>query len=164
MLLGRPAAAGGHRPGFTVDQDAVMVGTARRGETRDDQVLRRERRQGNVGDEGALRAPPVQPARQRQGVPPAASGWREAGAVDNLFAVSHLILYTTSACSACEEALERILALGDPGVRTLVTRDVADDERLFERYAARVPVLSYGGVELDWPFAEGDMRRLLHGG
>ncbi|MYE12761.1 MAG: glutaredoxin family protein [Gammaproteobacteria bacterium] len=84
--------------------------------------------------------------------------------MDNLFAVTHLILYTTSACSACEEALERILALGDPGVRTLVTRDVADDERLFERYATRVPVLSYRGTELDWPFGECDMRRLLHGG
>lgn len=84
--------------------------------------------------------------------------------MDNLFAVPHLILYTTSACSACEQALERILALADPRVRTLVTRDVAHDERLFERYAARVPVLSYRGAELDWPFAECDMRRLLHGG
>lgn len=84
--------------------------------------------------------------------------------MDNLFAVTHLILYTTSACSACEEALERVLALSDPGVRTLVTRDVAEDERLFERYAVRVPVLSYRGAELDWPFAECDISRLLRGG
>lgn len=141
-----------------------MVRTAECGQAGNDQVPRWERRQWDVGDEGALRAAPVQRVRHGQRVAPPASRWREAGAVDNLFAVAHLILYTTSACSACEEALERILALGDPGVRTLVTRDVADDERLFERYAARVPVLSYRGAELDWPFAERDMRRLLHEG
>lgn len=141
-----------------------MVRTAECGQAGNDQVFRWERREWNVGDEGALGAPPVQRVRHRQRVAPPASRWREAGAVDNLFAVAHLILYTTSACSACEEALERILALADPCVRTLMTRDVADDERLFERYATRIPVLSYRGAELDWPFGECDMRRLLRGG
>ena len=75
-----------------------------------------------------------------------------------------LILYTTAACSACEEALDRVLAFADPRARTLLTHEVADDDDLFEEYGARVPVLSFRGMELDWPFAESDMRRLLDTG
>ena len=56
-----------------------------------------------------------------------------------------------------------MLALADARVRTLVTCEVADDPGLLDRYGARVPVLSYRGAELDWPFAEADMRRLLDG-
>ena len=73
------------------------------------------------------------------------------------------MLYTTSACSACEEALDLVLALADPRVRKLVALDVADDAGLFEQYARRVPVLAYRGMELDWPFDALDMRRLLDG-
>ncbi len=56
-----------------------------------------------------------------------------------------------------------MLALADGRVRTLATREIADDPRLFERYGPRVPVLSYRGAELDWPFDDADMRRLLDG-
>ena len=45
--------------------------------------------------------------------------------------------------------------------RTLRTREVLADDRLFARYAARVPVLRIAGVELDWPFDAEELGRLL---
>ena len=43
----------------------------------------------------------------------------------------------------------------------LTTREVLADDRLFSRYAARVPVLRIGRTELDWPFDAARLRQLL---
>lgn len=39
----------------------------------------------------------------------------------------------------------------------LLAREVTANDALFERYAARVPVLLVDGDEFDWPF---DLQRL----
>ena len=92
--------------------------------------------------------------------------WRECRAVGNLVVVvdcvkPRLVLYTTAACTMCEEALDRLFNMSDPLPRALLTLDVAEDDALFQRYAQRVPVLACGSEELDWPFDEADIRRLV---
>lgn len=82
--------------------------------------------------------------------------------MDNLLVVpAHPILYTTAACSACEAALDLLAALPAAPHRALVAQEVALDDALLRRYGERVPVLAFGGRELDWPFDAGDVMRLF---
>lgn len=85
--------------------------------------------------------------------------------MDNLFAVvpAHPILYTTSACSACEAALDLLAGLPQAPPRTLIAQEVAFDGALMRRYGHRVPVLAVGDRELDWPFDAADVMALLAG-
>ncbi|MCP5179792.1 MAG: glutaredoxin family protein [Pseudomonadales bacterium] len=63
-----------------------------------------------------------------------------------------LILYSTSGCALCEQALELLFALPELHGAGLTVVDVADDDVLAERYGARLPVLAFAGDELDAPF------------
>lgn len=74
---------------------------------------------------------------------------------------AHPILYVTSACTACESALDRLLSMAHPRLLRLAAQEVALNDDLLRRYGARVPVLAYGGRELDWPFGAEDVDRLL---
>ncbi len=82
--------------------------------------------------------------------------------MDNLLPVpAHPILYTTTACSACEAALDLLAALPQAPPLTLVAQEVAFDDDLLRRYGDRVPVLALGSRELAWPFDAGDVMRLF---
>ena len=50
-----------------------------------------------------------------------------------------------------------------PEVRgtALRTVEIADDDRLVERYGERIPVLAVGDQELEWPFAAPDVVRFV---
>lgn len=74
---------------------------------------------------------------------------------------SFLELLVTASCSRCDDALDWLLSMPELAGRTLVTRDVVNDETLLNRYGERVPVLRVGGSELDWPFDAEKLRRAL---
>jgi hypothetical protein len=74
---------------------------------------------------------------------------------------SELILYGTSGCHLCEEALDIIvpvaLAMG-LAVREI---DIAGDEALEHAYGLRIPVLAVKGGELGWPFTTDEVSAFL---
>ena len=65
---------------------------------------------------------------------------------------SELILYGTSCCHLCEQALTRILPVSQALNLKLQEVDIADDTVLAEAYGIRIPVLAFNGLELGWPF------------
>jgi hypothetical protein len=70
-------------------------------------------------------------------------------------------LYATDGCHLCEDAMELLEALSLP-VQYI---DIADDDELSARYGLRIPVLRRDdGAELDWPFAEAEIRRFIAAG
>ena len=72
-----------------------------------------------------------------------------------------LELVVTDSCSRCDDALDALLSMPELRGARLTTREVLADDRLYSRYAARVPVLRIGSIELDWPFDDARLRRLL---
>ena len=73
-----------------------------------------------------------------------------------------LILYSTSACHLCEQALDLLRSL-PASAWTLEEVDISDSDTLFERYGLLIPVLRRDdtGAELNWPFDSRDVARLL---
>lgn len=74
-----------------------------------------------------------------------------------------LILYSTLGCHLCEDA--KTLAwpvLQHFGYR-LNEVDIADDDRLIERYGVRIPVVRRedSTLELGWPFTQEQLAQLL---
>lgn len=66
--------------------------------------------------------------------------------------MKNVILYGTCGCHLCEEALQ-VITNAIYGYSVSVTQvDIADDDRLLERYGLLIPVLSDHGRELHWPF------------
>ena len=66
--------------------------------------------------------------------------------------MDRLILYSTTACTLCDQALD--LLFTTPGIAGLQLDviDVATDETLMETYGERIPVLCLGEAELAAPF------------
>jgi hypothetical protein len=73
-----------------------------------------------------------------------------------------LILYSTSACHLCEQALVLVQPVLGDKVR-LREIDISDSEELFQRYGLLIPVLRLAAVdaELHWPFAASDIEQLI---
>jgi hypothetical protein len=73
-----------------------------------------------------------------------------------------LVLYGTSACHLCEQALALLRSLPLSGW-TLDEVDISQSDTLFERYGLTIPVLCREdtGAELNWPFDGRDVTRLL---
>ena len=63
-----------------------------------------------------------------------------------------LILYGTSACHLCNEALAIVLPIAQASGMTLRQIDIADDDALETRYRLHIPVIVHNSMELDWPF------------
>ncbi|WP_067219597.1 glutaredoxin family protein [Marinomonas gallaica] len=73
--------------------------------------------------------------------------------------MSNIVLYGTLGCHLCEEAeiwLRHFF--GDVGLTHI---DIADDEQLVNQYGLRIPVLSNGVIEADWPFNEAKVDKVL---
>ena len=73
--------------------------------------------------------------------------------------VKKLILYSRLECPLCEIAEE---LLQTEAVQYEFV-DIDDSAELIKQYHVRVPVLSNGQRELDWPFGAGDVRELADG-
>lgn len=75
---------------------------------------------------------------------------------------SDLVLYGTSACHLCEQALAMLQPWLAQGI-TVSSVDISSDEALFERYGWLIPVLQRGDgqAELHWPFTAAQITALL---
>ncbi len=76
-----------------------------------------------------------------------------------------LVLYSTSACHLCEQALVLLRSL-PASAWILEVVDISESDTLFERYGLTIPVLRREdtGAELNWPFDGQDVARLLRQG
>jgi hypothetical protein len=68
--------------------------------------------------------------------------------------VKELIIYSTLGCHLCELAKTQIEPLLEPFALKLKEIDIADDEKLLEKYGVRIPVIRLEGniKEMSWPF------------
>ena len=70
-----------------------------------------------------------------------------------------LKLYSRIECPLCEYAAE---LLQDNGIEFLEV-DIDDSEALIKAYHIRIPVLSDGEKELNWPFTADEAKEMLNG-
>jgi thiol-disulfide isomerase/thioredoxin len=74
----------------------------------------------------------------------------------------HLTLFTTEGCHLCEEAHELLLNVADAYPLEVYLQEIGDDEQLVARYGIRIPVVQFpDDQELDWPFSETDIKRII---
>jgi hypothetical protein len=73
-----------------------------------------------------------------------------------------LILFGTLGCHLCEEANQLISACDLNNIE-IEHVDIAEHEQWQEKYAIRIPVLYHSSSkkELNWPFTELDVQRLI---
>ena len=74
-----------------------------------------------------------------------------------------LIFYTTSQCHLCELAESLLVITPMPEPVPVDAVDIAQSEKLVERYGTRIPVLRRNdtGEELDWPFTSDQLMNFL---
>jgi hypothetical protein len=78
-----------------------------------------------------------------------------------------LVLYGRPGCHLCEDAHDALLALlalrGETGlpVPPVVVRDIETDEDWLRRYLVTIPVVAYGGCELELATSPAKLRRFL---
>lgn len=70
-----------------------------------------------------------------------------------------LKLYSRIECPLCEFAAELLL---ENGIE-FIEQDIDDNPALIQAYHVRIPVLSNGQDELNWPFTAEQAQELLHG-
>ena len=68
-----------------------------------------------------------------------------------------LKLYSRIECPLCEYAAEQLLAAGIDFLEV----DIDDSEDLIKAYHIRIPVLSNGDQELNWPFTVKQAKALV---
>ncbi len=70
-----------------------------------------------------------------------------------------ITLYSTEGCHLCEMAFTLLqqAQLGDQ----IKVVDIAFDDNLFSRYGVTIPVVSYQGSELNWPFDFAELTQWL---
>lgn len=75
---------------------------------------------------------------------------------------AHCELFGTLGCHLCEEAEQVLQPFVDRGL-IVELLDIIDSEQWLERYALTIPVLRRvdNGQELNWPFDEQDILKLL---
>lgn len=71
-------------------------------------------------------------------------------------------LFGTLGCHLCEVAEAELMPLVEHGLLVELV-DIADDERLYEAYSLRIPVLRRvdTGAELGWPFSADEVVNFL---
>lgn len=77
--------------------------------------------------------------------------------------MTQLILYTTSHCHLCEQALALLINLEDQYAISWLTKEISDDDDLIEKYGIRIPVIQRidNQSELNWPFSADDIVMLI---
>jgi glutaredoxin len=77
--------------------------------------------------------------------------------------MTQLVLYTTSHCHLCEQALELLIRLKEQYAINWITKEISDDDDLIEKYGIRIPVIQRidNQSELNWPFSENDIVMLI---
>lgn len=75
----------------------------------------------------------------------------------------NLVLYSTSGCHLCEEALALVHQLMHSGNTIEVTEvDIANDDALMDQYGVRIPVIKTPrGSEIGWPFTRQELEEFL---
>jgi hypothetical protein len=71
------------------------------------------------------------------------------------------VLYSTEGCHLCDDALKLFTGTGLPSPQII---DIADDPELIDRYGEIIPVLSFQGMEINWPFGIDEIRTLMETG
>lgn len=74
-----------------------------------------------------------------------------------------LILYSTSHCHLCEEALEILNHFSQTHMIEFKIVEIADDEILLDRYGTRIPVIQNTRTkqEVNWPFSVRDILLIM---
>lgn len=74
-------------------------------------------------------------------------------------------LYSTLGCHLCDKAKEILWPALQQYQCKLVEIDIAEDDKLIERYGIRIPVLSAADSpkELNWPFDAEQVEAFLAG-
>lgn len=77
--------------------------------------------------------------------------------------MTQLVLYTTSHCHLCEQALVLLIRLKEQYAINWITKEISDDDDLIEEYGIRIPVIQRidNQSELNWPFSENDIVMLI---
>lgn len=77
--------------------------------------------------------------------------------------MTQLVLYTTSHCHLCEQALALLINTKQQYTIDWLTKEISDDDELIEKYGIKIPVLQRvdNHAELNWPFSADDIVRLI---
>jgi len=77
--------------------------------------------------------------------------------------MTQLVLYTTSHCHLCEQALELLIKLKEQQPIQWLAKEISGDDDLIEKYGIRIPVIQRvdNQSELNWPFSEDDIMMLI---
>ena len=77
--------------------------------------------------------------------------------------MTQLVLYTTSHCHLCEQALTLLINLKQQYAINWLTKEISDDDDLIEKYGIRIPVIQRvdNQSELNWPFSAEDIVMLI---
>jgi len=77
--------------------------------------------------------------------------------------MTQLVLYTTSHCHLCEQALALLINLKQQYAINWLTKEISDDDDLIEKYGIRIPVIQRvdNQSELNWPFSAEDIVMLI---
>ncbi|QJY41039.1 glutaredoxin family protein [Vibrio cholerae] len=70
-----------------------------------------------------------------------------------------ITLYSTEGCHLCEMAYALLNEVGLTKQVDVV--EIAFNDELFSRYAVSIPVVTYQGNELNWPFDIQELREWL---
>ena len=77
--------------------------------------------------------------------------------------MTQLVLYTTSNCHLCEQALAFLINLKNQHRINWLIKEISDDDELIEKYGIRIPVIQRidNLAELNWPFSQNDIVMLI---
>ena len=77
--------------------------------------------------------------------------------------MTQLVLYTTSHCHLCEQALALLINLKEQHAINWLTKEISDDDDLIEKYGITIPVIQRmdNQAELNWPFTVDDIVMLI---
>jgi arsenate reductase-like glutaredoxin family protein len=77
--------------------------------------------------------------------------------------MTQLVLYITSHCHLCEQALTLLVNLKQQYAINWLTKEISEDDDLIEKYGIRIPVIQRvdNQSELNWPFSAEDIVILI---
>ncbi|MCX4029193.1 glutaredoxin family protein [Endozoicomonas sp. SM1973] len=77
--------------------------------------------------------------------------------------MSSVILYTTTGCHLCDQALALLQPVAERYHFTITAQEIAFDPDLFDRYGIRIPVIALANqqAELGWPFTAEELDQFI---